>query len=157
MTRTLTVGAGATGGVLGARLITAGQNVTFLVRERRAAQLARLANDSRTRAYAAKKRAEGKTAKDVLRCLKRAISREVYRHLISPCPVPDNGDLRPLRQATGHTLTEVARHFGAWPARISDIERGKRRDDDFAQTYREWLLASPSVSGSGGTPGHKLH
>lgn len=41
MTRTLIVGAGATGGALGARLITAGQDVTFLVRERRAAQLAR--------------------------------------------------------------------------------------------------------------------
>ncbi len=40
MTRTLIVGAGATGGALGARLITAGRDVTFLVRERRAAQLA---------------------------------------------------------------------------------------------------------------------
>ena len=40
MTRTLIVGAGATGGALGARLISAGQDVTFLVRERRAAQLA---------------------------------------------------------------------------------------------------------------------
>ncbi|GAA1546764.1 MULTISPECIES: ketopantoate reductase family protein [Brevibacterium] len=40
MTRTLIVGAGATGGAIGARLISAGQDVTFLVRERRAAQLA---------------------------------------------------------------------------------------------------------------------
>ena len=40
MTRTLIVGAGATGGALGARLISAGQDVTFLVREHRAAQLA---------------------------------------------------------------------------------------------------------------------
>lgn len=40
MTRKLIVGAGATGGALGARLISAGQDVTFLVRERRAAQLA---------------------------------------------------------------------------------------------------------------------
>ncbi|CAM3717912.1 ketopantoate reductase family protein [Isoptericola cucumis] len=40
MTRILVVGAGATGGALGARLVAAGQDVTFLVRERRAAQLA---------------------------------------------------------------------------------------------------------------------
>lgn len=40
MIRTLIVGAGATGGALGARLIADGQDVTFLVRERRAAQLA---------------------------------------------------------------------------------------------------------------------
>lgn len=40
MTRTLIIGAGATGGALGARLISSEQDVTFLVRERRAAQLA---------------------------------------------------------------------------------------------------------------------
>ncbi|MCC5782254.1 MULTISPECIES: ketopantoate reductase family protein [Kocuria] len=40
MTRILIVGAGATGGALGARLVAAAQDVTFLVRERRAAQLA---------------------------------------------------------------------------------------------------------------------
>ncbi|MCW4464263.1 2-dehydropantoate 2-reductase [Glutamicibacter sp. MNS18] len=39
MTRTLIVGAGATGGALGARLITAGQDVAFLIRQRRARQL----------------------------------------------------------------------------------------------------------------------
>nr|WP_277985821.1 2-dehydropantoate 2-reductase N-terminal domain-containing protein [Sanguibacter massiliensis] len=33
--RVLVVGAGATGGVLGARLVRAGTNVTFLVREQR--------------------------------------------------------------------------------------------------------------------------
>lgn len=40
MTRILIVGAGATGGAIGTRLIEAEQDVTFLVRERRAAQLA---------------------------------------------------------------------------------------------------------------------
>lgn len=40
MTRILIVGAGATGGALGARLIAAGQDVTFFVRAGRAAQLA---------------------------------------------------------------------------------------------------------------------
>lgn len=39
MTRILIVGAGATGGALGARLLDAGEDVTFLVRERRAAEL----------------------------------------------------------------------------------------------------------------------
>lgn len=40
MTRILIAGAGATGGALGARLLTAGQDVTFLVRDARASQLA---------------------------------------------------------------------------------------------------------------------
>ena len=39
--RILVVGAGATGGYFGGRLLQAGQDVSFLVRERRAAQLAR--------------------------------------------------------------------------------------------------------------------
>lgn len=39
--RTVIVGAGATGGALGARLIEAGRDVTFLVRERRADELRR--------------------------------------------------------------------------------------------------------------------
>src|SRR6201995_5326240 len=39
--RILVVGAGAIGGFFGGRLLAAGRNVTFLVRERRAAQLAR--------------------------------------------------------------------------------------------------------------------
>src|ERR1700724_3059067 len=39
--RVLVVGAGAIGGYFGARLVEAGRDVTFLVRPRRAAQLAR--------------------------------------------------------------------------------------------------------------------
>src|SRR5271154_7629710 len=38
--RVLVVGAGAIGGYFGGRLLNAGRDVTFLVRERRAAQLA---------------------------------------------------------------------------------------------------------------------
>ena len=39
--RILVVGAGAIGGFFGGRLLAAGRDVTFLVRERRAAQLAK--------------------------------------------------------------------------------------------------------------------
>src|ERR1700733_6349040 len=39
--RILVVGAGALGGYFGGRLLQAGRDVTFLVRERRAAQLAK--------------------------------------------------------------------------------------------------------------------
>src|SRR3954452_13107128 len=39
--RTLVVGAGATGGYFGGRLLEAGRDVTFLVRPQRAAELAR--------------------------------------------------------------------------------------------------------------------
>jgi 2-dehydropantoate 2-reductase len=45
MMRILVIGAGALGGYFGARLVRAGRDVTFMVRPRRAAQLARLGLD----------------------------------------------------------------------------------------------------------------
>jgi transposase len=47
----------------------------------------RLAWDPRTRAYAAKRRREGKTGKEIIRCLKRHIAREIY-HLLVPSQPP---------------------------------------------------------------------
>ena len=51
-------------------------------------------------------------------------------------------DLRPARQAKNITLTAAAHHFGVWPAVISCIERGTRRDDNLANAYRNWLTAA---------------
>ena len=39
--------------------------------------------EERTRRYLAKRTAEGKTKKEIIRCLKRYIAREVYRILAS--------------------------------------------------------------------------
>jgi transposase len=46
--------------------------------------LTRLQRDDRTRAYADRRRAEGKTHREITRCLKRYIAREIYRRLESP-------------------------------------------------------------------------
>jgi transposase len=43
--------------------------------------LARLRDDADTRAYAARRRLEGKTTRDVRRCLKRAIARQLFKLL----------------------------------------------------------------------------
>jgi len=43
--------------------------------------LARLRDDPDTRAYAARRRAEGKSARDVRRCLKRAVARQLFKLL----------------------------------------------------------------------------
>jgi transposase len=43
----------------------------------------RMSRDKRTRSYVAKRTAEGKTKKEIIRCLKRYIAREVYRILTS--------------------------------------------------------------------------
>jgi transposase len=104
--------------------------------------LVRASSDPRTKAYLAKKRAEGKSTREAIRCLKRAIAREIYKTLTNPPAVPGIDDLRPTRLARGHTLQTVATHFGTWPARISELERGRCRDDDLAHRYREWLNAA---------------
>ena len=43
----------------------------------------RMSRDERTRAYVAKRTAEGKSKKEIIRCLKRYIAREIYRVLSS--------------------------------------------------------------------------
>ena len=47
----------------------------------RAIALVRMCSSPRTRAYVARRTAEGKTMRELRRCLKRYIARELYRHL----------------------------------------------------------------------------
>ncbi|PKZ37035.1 IS110 family transposase [Kocuria rhizophila] len=101
--------------------------------------LVRLSNEERTRSYAGRLRASGKSKKDVLRCLKRAIAREAFHLIVHPHPVPATEDLRDLRHQRGATLLQAAMSIGAEPARLSELERGKRPNADLATTYRAWL------------------
>jgi transposase len=50
--------------------------------------LGRLGRDPRTRAYAARRRAEGLSTPEILRCLKRYLARELYRVLVRPPGAP---------------------------------------------------------------------
>ncbi|MET8507083.1 IS110 family transposase [Streptomyces sp. NPDC004787] len=104
--------------------------------------LVRMSSHARTREYVARQTAAGRTKKEIIRLLKRAIAREMFRCLTTTVTVPGIADLRPLRQSKNITLTAAARHFGVWPATISTLERGIRRDDGLAHTYRDWLTAA---------------
>lgn len=104
--------------------------------------LVRMSNDERTRAYVKVQLAKGRSKRDILRLLKRAIAREAFRLLTQPCDIDDYRDLRPARQAKNITLSTVANHFGVWPTDISRLERGLKRDDTLAATYRNWLTAA---------------
>jgi transposase len=57
--------------------------------------LNRMRRDLRTQAYVARRTAEGKSKREIIRCLKRYIAREVYRVLISTRPelAPKEEDL----------------------------------------------------------------
>jgi transposase len=45
--------------------------------------ICRMSRDKRTRAYVERRTKEGKSKKEIIRCLKRYIAREVYRILAS--------------------------------------------------------------------------
>ena len=101
--------------------------------------LVRLSGDPRTKAYAARLTATGKSRKEILRCLKRAIAREAWHLLTHPQPAPRTDDLRRLRHERGLTLTQAAHHLNTHPARISELERGTRPDTTLTAAYRQWL------------------
>jgi transposase len=102
----------------------------------------RMSYDPATRAYRDAHLAKGWTLKAVFRALKRAVAREVFNALTGRCSVPDYSDLRPARRAKNLTLTAAANHLGVWPARIGELELGRRPNDELADRYRAWLQAA---------------
>lgn len=102
----------------------------------------RMSYDPATRAYRDRHLAKGWTIKAVFRALKRAVARQVFHALAGHCAVPDYSDLRPARRAKNLTLTAAAQHLGVWPARIGELELGRRPNDDLATRYRAWLQAA---------------
>jgi transposase len=103
--------------------------------------MVRLTSDEETRAYAARRQAEGKTKRDIVRCLKRHIAREIFAHLTKPAAVPIGGDLRAARTAARISLETVSSELGSWPTKISRLERGLDHNSDLARRYQAWLMA----------------
>lgn len=104
--------------------------------------LVRMSHHQPTKNYVQRQSALGHTRMEILRKLKRAIAREVFKLLTRQIAVPEYTDLRPTRQAKNITLTAAANNFGVWPTVISRVERGLQRDDEFADRYRNWLKAA---------------
>ena len=104
--------------------------------------LVRMSAHPQTRDYVERQVAKGRTKKEILRLLKRAIAREVFRLLTRPAPLDDYRDLRTARQAKNLTLATAATHFGVPLITISRLERGHHRNDTLANNYRQWLTAA---------------
>ena len=82
-----------------------------------------MASCQRTKDYVAKRTSEGKSTREIMRCLKRYAAREIYRQITNPRPAPDNSDLRRMRTELGLTITAVAGELGQWVSIISRLER----------------------------------
>ncbi|WP_144670793.1 IS110 family transposase [Arthrobacter sp. U41] len=103
--------------------------------------LVRMASCPRTKDYVNKRTAEGKSKREIMRCLKRYVAREIYRQITNPQPAPNNTDLRHMRTKLSVTITTAARELGQWPSILSRLERGLIRNDELAAMYRQWLMA----------------
>ncbi len=102
--------------------------------------LVRRVSDERTRAYVARRTAEGLSEREITRCLKRYIAREVHRAMTRPLPLaPRGAELRRLRTEAGLPLRIVAEHVDIPVPRLSRIERGLTRDPDMQTTIHAWL------------------
>lgn len=101
--------------------------------------MVRLATCERTRSYAARRQADGKTRRETIRCLKRYIAREVFNLLARPQTAAADENLRAKRHATGHSLAHAAHQLNTWPSTISSIERGHAPHHRLIGPYRDWL------------------
>jgi transposase len=99
----------------------------------------RATHDEETKAYVARRLTEGKSKREIIRCLKRHIAREIFVHLTNPAVVPVGTELRAERNAAKISLTTASTELGTYPLRISRLERGIDHDREFAEQYRAWL------------------
>lgn len=104
--------------------------------------LVRMSSDPRTREFVVAQRAKGRETAELIRILKRAIAREVFRHLNQPHAVAGIEDLRQTRREKNIPLRTVSTALDTYPIHISRIERGLYHDKDFTDRYRTWLDAA---------------
>lgn len=78
--------------------------------------------------------------KEIIRCLKRYVARQIYQAVTNPPDdLPTGPELRALRNQHRLSLTAVANAVGTTPIRISTLERGLAHDTRLARDCRTWI------------------
>jgi transposase len=104
--------------------------------------LVRLSCEPRTKDFVHRQRDRGRSEPEILRILKRALAREMFKHLSRPHHSLDIDDLRPARRAKNLTLAAAATAMHVSAITISRTERGLFLNADFTNRYRDWLNAA---------------
>lgn len=99
-------------------------------------------NHPPTKAFVRRKRDHGRSTPEILRILKRAIAREMFKQLTRPHENLGIGDLRPTRQAKNITIDAAATALGLAPMTISRTERGQFITPEVVTRYPEWLTTA---------------
>ena len=107
--------------------------------------MVRLTCDAATKEYMKRRTAEGKSRREVIRCLKRYVVREMYRLIVNPPAVITGTELREARTAVGITMQVVADELGTWVNRISELERGVNHNTALANRYKLWLESASAA------------
>lgn len=93
--------------------------------------------EPRTMAYFERRRAEGLTDRDIMRCLKRHIANEIYAALIDPgTDDPAGRQLRTRRQDAGIPISVLAATLGVPYQRLRRLEIGTRADPELEARAR---------------------
>lgn len=107
--------------------------------------LVRMRHHAPTRAYVARRTAEGLTRKEIMRCLKRFVAREVFHAITNPPDdIPTGTQIRALRTSLGLNMTDTALAVGTTYDAISRLERGIVHDTTLARRTRDWLHDQPT-------------
>lgn len=105
--------------------------------------IVRMKNDPRTRAYVARRLTEGRSKREIIRCLKRFVAREIFHAIIDThAPIPTGPELRNRRKTAGFTMNAVAIGAGVSYPRLSRIERGLEVNTNIANLVHAWITTN---------------
>jgi transposase len=104
--------------------------------------LVRMATCPRTKAYVERRTAEGRSKKEIIRCLQRYVAREVHSLLVKDRVVISGDELRAERARRNKSLAQAAEALNTWPIKLSRLERGLEHDTDMTARYSAWLLSA---------------
>jgi transposase len=106
--------------------------------------MARIAHrDPRTLDYLARRTTEGMSKREIIRCLKRYVAREVFRAITNPPhPAPTGPQIRDLRTQVGITQLQLSELTGLPNTTISRLERGQLRRGDLQRRCYNALARS---------------
>lgn len=105
--------------------------------------IVRMRFDPRTRDYVNRRLAEGMTKREIIRCLKRFVAREVFHAIVDPHdPIPTGAELRALRRERGLSVVATANGANVSYPQLSQIERGITHNTTIARHVHNWLTTT---------------